>query len=195
MVGRLGPVALATAVWLALATACGGRSTRYEADDASGGTGGSGGSDATGGSGATGGTDGRIRCVHDGVAYEVGETFDGENCRPCRCANDGVVVCGVSACSTCESFPPLYSDALLEARRCDPTLRVEQCTVVATSHLVCGCPTYVERDDELLSLMASYQSRMCSGPIGCGACPTPPVRGECRADGVCVDVRRGLPVP
>jgi hypothetical protein len=193
MVGRLGHVGVATAV--VLAAACGGRSTRYENDGEAGGTGGSGGRGATGGTDATGGTGSRVKCVYGGVVYDVGETFPGDDCNSCTCANDGVVVCTLGVCSTCESFPPLYSDALLEARRCDPTLRVEQCTVVASSGVVCGCPTFVEHDDELLALMASYRSKSCSGPIGCGACPTPPVRGECRFDGVCVDVHRGLPNP
>jgi hypothetical protein len=76
---------------------------------------------------------------------------------------------------------------MLEAKRCDPRLRVVQCTVSTPSDLVCGCPTYVNDDTELRQLARESQEQACFGPVQCGPCPEPPVAGRCSEDYVCVD--------
>jgi hypothetical protein len=81
-----------------------------------------------------------------------------------------------------------YEKALSEAKRCDPYSGVEQCTLTAGSAIHCGCPVYVNDDEDLLRLAQQYQADACSGPVACGACADPPLRGVCGADSFCSDV-------
>jgi hypothetical protein len=215
-INRAKGVALSATLLMVLSvTACGGQSQRQEPDDGgSGGTGGSGaagssgatggsgaaagsgatggtgagGSGATAGSGATGGTGVTGGCIYDGTFYRVTARFPAtDGCNTCTCESTDTVVCTRSACLTCNELPERFETAMLEAKRCDPRLRIVQCTVSANSALQCGCPTYVNDDTELKQLASEFQAQACGGPILCGACPDPPVAGRCSEDYVCVD--------
>lgn len=191
MVGRpRRQTSVALALWLA-AAACGGKSEREDAEGAgaAGGSGASGGSGGSDGSGATGGSGGATGCTHDGVFYELGASFPaGDGCNTCTCQAGGGVACTRTACPTCSLLPELYANALAEAQRCDPRLRVVQCTVQVPSGLACGCPTYVNHDAELLRLQGEWEAQGCSLPILCGACGATPDEGACGADYLCHDV-------
>jgi hypothetical protein len=88
----------------------------------------------------------------------------------------------------CTDLPLRYETALIEAKRCDPRSGVEQCTRTAGSTIRCGCPTYVNDDEVLLRLSQQFQADLCSGPVACGPCPDPPLRGVCGEDSFCADV-------
>jgi hypothetical protein len=111
----------------------------------------------------------------------------GDGCNTCTCQSGGSVACTRSACLGCEQLPERFENAMLEAKRCDPRLRVVQCTVSTPLTLVCGCPTYVNDDAELRQLAMEAQDQACFGPVQCGACPEPPVAGRCSEDYACVD--------
>lgn len=186
----------ACAVLLALSAACGARSERQE-DAGTGGTssggagasGGAGGSGASGASSASGGSSGKgPGCWVDGVFHELDVSFPaGDGCNTCVCRASGEIVCTRTACTDCADLPRRYQDALVEAKRCEPGLRLEQCTMVAASGLRCGCPTYVNDDSALLPLSEEFQEGACFGPVSCGACPDEPLGGVCAADGFCED--------
>jgi hypothetical protein len=76
---------------------------------------------------------------------------------------------------------------MVNAKHCDPRLRVAQCTVSTISALQCGCATYVDSDTELQKLAMEFQAKGCPLPVLCGACPEPPVAGRCSEESVCVD--------
>lgn len=138
---------------------------------------------------------GKRDCIDETGVHQYGSTFPaGDDCNTCRCEAEGEIVCTRSFCNTCENLPARYAEALRDARSCDPKLRVEQCTVLAGSTLLCGCPTFVSDDSKLRELASWFQAQACAGPVLCGECPEAPVAGECTSEGACADVL-GEPLP
>jgi hypothetical protein len=173
------------------AAACGGQSRRHD-EAGSGGTGDTGGAGLGGTAGwvpsaGTGGN--KSGCIVDGVVVEIGGSFLAEDgCNTCVCLEAGHTTCTRMACTPCMDLLLRYERALIEAKRCDPRSAVEQCTLTAGSAIHCGCPVYVNDDEDLLRLSQQYQADRCSGPVACGACADPPLRGVCGADSFCSDV-------
>ena len=83
------------------------------------------------------------------------------------------------------------TDALAKAKVCDPSVEIEECTMVAASSIQCGCPTSVNRNFDLASfdrLAQTWSALACGAGVLCGACPAPPSGGTCSPEGSCVDV-------
>jgi hypothetical protein len=160
---------------------CGGRSART-------GTQSNGGNGGTGGN-AAGGTGGGS-CSYEGESYPVGASFPaGDDCNTCTCTDEAEILCTRTACTSCDELAMRYAAALVQAKRCDEALRVDPCTTLAASGLQCGCETFVAEGSELEALQHEWSDRgSCGRGVICGACPDPPVRGECSSDGVCVDI-------
>ena len=54
-------------------------------------------------------------CVHNGVTYKLGESFQESPCSPCYCSNDGRVSCAIVDC-----FFTLCADAIHDPTKCCP---------------------------------------------------------------------------
>jgi hypothetical protein len=93
---------------------------------------------------------------------------------------------------SCEQVLLKYASALREARTCDRALRVEQCDRVVMDAVRCGCPTYANGSARLYELSTDYEAYECGGPVTCGACPEPPIRGACGPDNLCFDMYAGI---
>jgi hypothetical protein len=147
-----------------------------------------GGSTTAGGSGGVGGG-----CVYNGKTYQVGETFK-QDCNTCTCFGMNGVACTLIACpDTCETAQFAFTNAIAEAKRCDPTLgTAQQCRLYETADLLCGCPTFVNPANgealmEASSWRDTYLQNQCGQGIACGVC-LEPRRGFCSPSGVCEDI-------
>lgn len=163
---KLGLVWIPALIGVSSVGACGGQSEQ----DATGGSSSNGGETANGGSGGTSGSPA-------GGATSGGQSPGG--------AGQG----GKPA--LCESLPMAYAAALEEAKQCDPALSVEQCSLVVSSGLLCGCATFVNPKNEsaldaLASLRVIYDTNECRPNVSCGLC-LPPTRAFCSEAGRCED--------
>lgn len=212
---KLSLVSSVTLIALSVFAGCGGRSeddqgTGGSAGAAAGGAGqgqggrpGGAGGQSFGGSssggapvGQGGGTqDGG--CLDNGRWYKTGESFkSSDGCNTCTCLGNNSVACTLMPCpNICPSIASQYPRALEEAKFCNPTLSVEQCTALDAGDPNCRCPTFVNSNnaaarEELAKLLVSYDENQCAGGIVCGAC-LEPKRGYCSAAGRCEDFNDG----
>lgn len=167
---------------LALA-ACAGDD--FESGFGGGGAGGDGGSGAgttgTAGSGGDDGCDCQVGsyvpiCGVDGVTYDAA---CGIHCVPVA------VACEQECpCPSCEDLEAQYRAALEEAKVCNPTIDMEQCTSSAPDELGCPCDTFVNPDNTaalttLGELRDQWEEMDCQVPC-------PGVECEVPAGGHCV---------
>jgi hypothetical protein len=181
-------------------TACGGS---FEGDDAAGGASGTAGSTGNAGAGTTGrggsgasagtgsGGGGGGTCEWMDHTYSPGDSFPaGDGCNTCTCGEDGAVGCTEADCLMCSDLSAAYSEAIDEARECDPAAP-DSCSELVFVGLQCGCDSFVnpEHADALARAAAaqqSYSEQQCGGIVLCGQC-LPPTAAYCSAEGKCVD--------
>jgi hypothetical protein len=163
-------------------SACGGRSEDGEGHAGNGGSAGSssglGGNTAQAGSSAFGGSG-----AFGGNSAQGGQPQSGGQASTGGQAGSG---------NECIDFNDVYVRALEDARRCDPALSVDQCTLSFSGGLNCSCPTFVNPAnsgalDEAKKAMALYVQQGCGRDILCGACRAP-TRAFCSVEGRCQDV-------
>jgi hypothetical protein len=156
-----------------VALACGGTTV---SEDGSGGTSGQGGSAASGGTSATGGAGGSS----GGTGGAGG-------------AGGRRAPCGITP-PFCNVVGARYQSDLMYAKKCNPFIDYEQCTVLVPWELPCGCPTFVSSGQQLaladlVEWQEEWKQSCCNAP--CPPC-APPDYGTCEptADGTsgsCVD--------
>ena len=123
-------------------------------------------------------------CGVDGTTYDA---TCGTACVPVDIACQGEC-----PCTDCDALEMQYAAALADAKVCDPALSVAQCTASAGYDLPCGCPTFVNPDNdaavaELDALKAEWMTSGC--PMVDCDCGTP-MGAICQpggASGTCVD--------
>jgi len=96
-------------------------------------------------------------------------------------------VCAAAVAASAQSF--------VDAGVCDPNADVEQCTQKVSEGIGCSCPAFVNpaNSDAIAVLTSSaqqYQDAGCTFNAVCGACLAP-IRGQCGADGHCMQVGPG----
>ena len=79
---------------------------------------------------------------------------------------------GECPCDPCAVLEKQYADALAEAKTCDPTIDIEQCTERIGDQLACPCPTSVAPVNAaamstLESLAAQWDAMSCGQNVGC----------------------------
>jgi hypothetical protein len=126
-------------------------------------------------------------CGEDGNTYDAACGFD--------CVPVDVACEQPCPCPTCEELAALYRAAVDEARGCDASIDMPQCTLSVPDSIVCGCATFVNpaHQDAVarLQTLTEQADRMgCFSLIDCAPCVPPPDRGKCEAGRVdaCVDV-------
>jgi hypothetical protein len=138
-------------------------------------------------------------CSYGGMDYDIGQSFPStDGCNGCSCEVDGVR-CTERDCLTCDMIETLYVDDIESMRTCDPALSVEQCTLLIPFGLECSCytftnPAYDGFLDLLLSRAEMYAGDSCGEDVQCEQC-VPPTSAFCSAEGRCVDVFGGDPLP
>jgi hypothetical protein len=131
-------------------------------------------------------------CEYDGTYYDVGDSFPAsDGCNTCSCASGGAVNCTDVACYTCEDVESVYSQAIDQAKVCDPQL-AHQCSEVVSEGLACGCQGFVNPANEsaiaaVIEAQRIYGENACGGDVLCGAC-APVLSGYCSAEGRCETV-------
>ena len=103
---------------------------------------------------------------------------------------------GAGAASSCADLEQAHAAALLEARRCDPSVDEPTCTELVFQDLPCPCQEVfvdVFRTDALSTLAELRQQYQAAG-CGPEACPTiaciAPITGSCEPSGT--DISMGL---
>ncbi len=129
-------------------------------------------------------------CFYNGQRYRVGDAFPSDDgCNTCSCEAGGAVACTKRACSSCDLIEKQYTDALEQARACDPKQSRTQCNYAFGEGLACGCTTFVNASngkaiDAAKFAQDAYARGNCSRDVQCGDCAAP-VTGYCSAEGRC----------
>jgi len=169
---------------------CGGSTVNDEGTGGAGGSGAKGGAGGGGGVVSGGGGSGGTGGIPTGGAGGVGGA-------------GGFGGTGTGAFGGTGGFPPEcdaisaeYSKELPFAKQCNPFIDFEQCTVLVSSSLPCGCPTYASSGqqlalDHLGKLQAEFDALGCAFDVLCEPCE-PPGSGSCQVNasgssGSCVD--------
>jgi hypothetical protein len=97
----------------------------------------------------------------------------------------------------CGEIEQAYQKELVAAKQCNPFIDFEQCTVLVSGGLPCGCPTFASSGQQvavsnLKALQAKYDALVCAGDVLCEPCAAPQF-GSCQVDpsgssGQCMDV-------
>jgi hypothetical protein len=79
----------------------------------------------------------------------------------------------------CPAWETNYAKALMQARACNLSSLVPQCTQMVSSKLACGCPTYVNDKTQLDMIRSDWLQSGCSANVICPpiACLVPPPAG------------------
>jgi hypothetical protein len=177
-----------------LAIGCGGSTVSDDGTGGASGQGGSGGSGATGGNGASGGVGGiggapgGTGGLPTGGAGGVGG-FGG--------TGTGAFGGGGGAPPECGQIALDYMNTLQVAKQCNPFIDFEQCTILVSGALPCGCPTFASSGqqvavNDLSQLEAKWNQLGCALDVLCEPCAMP-AYGMCQVDpsgnsGICADV-------
>jgi hypothetical protein len=81
---------------------------------------------------------------------------------------------GTGGGQSCAELQSAYNKAMQQAKVCNLTLTVVQCTHLVSSQLLC-CPTYVNDRTEVDQIYAQWQAAACPPNLVCPAivCPNP----------------------
>ncbi|HEV8246558.1 MAG TPA: hypothetical protein VGP93_12355 [Polyangiaceae bacterium] len=192
---KLAPASGTTLIAALALIACGGNSSR----DGSGvaGQGSSAGNAGSGGQAGytalAGGGGSASACLYEGTVHASGSSFPaGDGCNTCSCGPGGSVSCTEIGCTSCQMLEGAFAAALDDAKRCDPTLSIEQCSETAPSPLVCSCDTFVnpahaDAITQLDDARTEYTELACFGEVFCEQCD-PPTSAYCSAQGRCEDL-------
>lgn len=152
------------------------------------------GGNSSGGESAGGEAQGGDGCIYQGRVYRVGETFNpGGGCDGnwCTCHAPNSIGCTLFNCpNVCQTADETYWSALEEAKRCDPTLPLAQCTELGPRDAACECATFVNPgNEEAMRILAEqrgiYEQNACRADVTCAPCGEPAQRGYCSERGRC----------
>lgn len=96
----------------------------------------------------------------------------------------------------CNTIIQDYAAAVQEAKACNPLVFMQQCTVTVDSHLICGCPTYVnpsntaalskikQLEQQFLALPCPIPEYACAGCVAVSSATCSP---DASGQGSCID--------
>jgi hypothetical protein len=147
---------------------------------------------AYGGS-AAGGAAPQPWCDYNGQRFSLGASFvAADGCNTCTCSFTGIIQCTTRPCAACSMIDEAHYKAVEDAKRCDPTRDLLQCTALVDSGLTCGCPSYVNSEAgtalvQLKELQIKWEQAQCRQNVVCGACAEV-VGAYCSSAGRCEDL-------
>ena len=114
---------------------------------------------------------------------------------PCAANWAGVNVAYKGKCKSCSQLNTDYSNAVVQAKSCNPLINKISCTVKVNNNLGCPCPTFIENSNTaaVASMNTAKHNWDRQGCIewDCGmSCGSPPKSAACvgrSANGVCTD--------
>ena len=96
-------------------------------------------------------------------------------------------------CQTCSELSTLYTEAVLQAKKCCLPCSKPQCTYKVKNNLICPCYTYIETDNtaalsDMQRALAKWTAQKCK-TMDCGmSCGPEPKGGSCGGvTGTCKD--------
>ena len=199
------PVLLLSALWGALG--CGRVSDDSEGEGAGGGQGNEGGTSTVGGNGGSGpvggtggmgaGTGGTVPepgcAAPSGMWVSIGMSIPaGDGCNTCTCLGGPSFSCTQKNCGVCEILRGARDTALEEAKRCNPALAAQQCTVEVSDGLECGCPTFANPANadafaKMKEAEAAFTENACGRFLSCLPCQET-LSARCSPEGRCEDL-------
>lgn len=172
----------ALTILLGAAAACGGDAVTFPGGTGGSGTGSGAGTGTGSGAGGEGGALGSCECdaPYQPVCGEDGTTYDAA-CGP-ECVPVAIACQGECPCDPCAALETQYAAALEEAKSCDPTIDVEQCTERIADQLACPCPTSVAPVNAsamttLLTLATEWDTLGCGQNVACPDVECPEIQG------------------
>jgi hypothetical protein len=191
---------------LALVCACGGRSDKHEGagGDGSGASSGSGathpaagspGGGAAGANAGTGSGSGGTTSGSGGTTSGSGGTTSGSGGTTSGTGGATAGTGGSSTGESCDDIVEDYAEAYEEAKQCDPSAEVDECTQKLQGGLTCGCDDFVNpaQSEALMRVSearSAYAEHKCRAGVMCGQCLAP-IRGRCSDAGRCEGVPPG----